>query len=71
MSFINPGLIVPMVTNTGQANGGANGHSTSGNPMCIYLKDHGKSVCESLQVLRMQNGLVDLDLVCENQHIQV
>lgn len=45
--------------------------SCSSGPMCIYGKDHGKHLLDSLQLLRLQNSLVDLDIVCEEQHIHV
>ena len=34
-------------------------------PMCILVKDHSRGLCEQLQQLRLQTGLVDLDIVCE------
>ena len=34
-------------------------------PMCILVKDHSRVLCEQLQQLRLQTGLVDLDIVCE------
>ena len=34
-------------------------------PMCILVKDHSRVLCEQLQQLRTQTGLVDLDIVCE------
>ena len=34
-------------------------------PMCILVKDHTRVLCEQLQQLRLQTGLVDLDIVCE------
>lgn len=40
-------------------------------PMCIYMKEHGKLVCENLHQLRQQTGLVDMDIVCEEEHLQV
>ena len=40
-------------------------------PMCIQVKDHSRVVCEQLQQLRLQTGLVDLDIVCEDHHINV
>ena len=39
--------------------------------MCIQVKDHSRVVCEQLQQLRLQTGLVDLDIVCEDHHINV
>lgn len=50
---------------TNKSGGGAMG------PMCIFMKEHGKLVCENLQMLRMQTGLVDLDIICEETHIHV
>ena len=40
-------------------------------PMCILVKDHSRVLCEQLQQLRLQSGLVDLDIVCEDHHINV
>jgi len=40
-------------------------------PMCILVKDHSRVLCEQLQQLRLQTGLVDLDIVCEDHHINV
>lgn len=40
-------------------------------PMCILVKDHNRVLCEQLQQLRLQSGLVDLDIVCEDHHINV
>ena len=40
-------------------------------PMCILVKDHSRVLCEQLQQLRTQTGLVDLDIVCEDHHINV
>jgi hypothetical protein len=40
-------------------------------PMCILVKDHSRALCEQLQQLRLQTGLVDLDIVCEDHHINV
>ena len=39
--------------------------------MCIQVKDHSRVMCEQLQQLRLQTGLVDLDIVCEDHHINV
>ena len=39
--------------------------------MCILVKDHSRVLCEQLQQLRLQTGLVDLDIVCEDHHINV
>ncbi|CAB4065019.1 KRAB [Lepeophtheirus salmonis] len=40
-------------------------------PMCICIKDHGRHVCERLQQLRLSTGLVDLDIVVEEQRLRV
>ena len=40
-------------------------------PMCILVKDHSRVLCKQLQQLRTQTGLVDLDIVCEDHHINV
>ena len=40
-------------------------------PMCIQVKDHSRVILEQLQQLRLQTGLVDLDIVCEDHHINV
>ncbi|XP_023344410.1 broad-complex core protein isoforms 1/2/3/4/5 [Eurytemora carolleeae] len=40
-------------------------------PMCIRVKDHSSVLCEQLQQLRQQTGLVDLDIVCEGHYIKV
>ena len=39
--------------------------------MCIQVKDHSRVILEQLQQLRLQTGLVDLDIVCEDHHINV
>ena len=39
--------------------------------MSIVGKDHGKQLCEKLQLLRSDTNLVDLDLVCEDTHLHV
>ena len=38
---------------------------------CIQVKDHSRVLCQHLQQLRTQTSLVDLDIVCENHHINV
>ena len=30
-----------------------------------FIQDHSRVLCEQLQQLRLQSGLVDLDIVCE------
>ena len=37
-------------------------------PIPILVKDHSRVLCEQLQQLRNQTGLVDLDIVCEVRH---
>ena len=34
-------------------------------PIPIQMEDHSRVLCEQLQQLRNQNGLLDLDIVCE------
>ena len=34
-------------------------------PIPILVEDHSRLLCEQLQQLRNQNGLLDLDIVCE------
>ncbi|QQP39193.1 Uncharacterized protein FKW44_019991 [Caligus rogercresseyi] len=40
-------------------------------PMCICIKDHGRNVCERLQQLRLSTGLVDLDILVEEERLRV
>ena len=62
-------LLLPVM---GASGSGSTGTPTStAGPMCIYMKEHGKQLCENLQLLKMQGSLVDLDMVCEEQHLQV
>ena len=39
--------------------------SQSIGPIPILVEDHSRLLCEQLQQLRNQNGLLDLDIVCE------
>ena len=39
--------------------------------MTISVKEHSQKLCEKLQSLRSDTNLVDLDLVCEDQHLHV
>ena len=39
--------------------------------MSIVVKEHGKKLCETMQSLRSDTNLVDLDLVCEDEHLHV
>ena len=39
--------------------------------MSIAVKEHGKKLCERMQSLRSDTNLVDLDLVCEDEHLHV
>ena len=34
-------------------------------PIPILVEDHSRLLCEQLQQLRNQNGLLDLDIMCE------
>ncbi len=48
-----------------------NSSSSAMGSMCISVKEYGKNLCENLQLLRNQTGLVDLDIVVEDAHIHV
>jgi len=39
--------------------------------MTLSVKEHSQKLCEKLQSLRSDTNLVDLDLVCEDQHLHV
>ena len=39
--------------------------SQSIGPIPIVMEDHSHMLCEQLQQLRNQNGLLDLDIMCE------
>ena len=39
--------------------------SQSIGPIPIVMEDHSHVLCEQLQQLRNQNGLLDLDIMCE------
>jgi hypothetical protein len=61
-------------TSSSTASAGDN-PSTSSNvsmgSMCIFVKEHGKQLCEKVQNLRSHTNLVDLDIVCEDAHVHV
>jgi len=38
--------------------------SPEGAPFCLYSKDHGRKLTEGMQLLRLQNSLIDLEIVC-------
>ena len=54
------------------SHGPTTGPLNTSEPVCIYNKDHGKTLLEQLQLLRMGSGsgLVDLDLVCKDVHFK-
>lgn len=35
------------------------------------VKDHSRVLCEQLQQLRTQTSLLDLDIICEDHHINI
>ncbi len=39
-------------------------------PVCVYMKEHPRRLSESLHLLRMQDGLVDLDIECEGERVR-
>ena len=45
-------------------------NADSNNPLCVYQKDYGRKLTESLSALRLRDGLVDIDIVCENGHVR-
>ena len=68
-------VVTPMEINDDQtvhSNIDSNNSSSSNNnnPLCVYQRDYGRRLTESLSALRLRDGLVDLDIVCENGHVR-